>query len=270
MQAISGVHFNYSFPAQFWEVYADAARAARQTRRNSARPAISTCCAISAAWAGWCCTCSAFRRRWAAISSGRSLSGLVALDAHTAYGPHATSLRMSDIGYRNRNQAGVSVSVNSLAEYLRDLQRAITTPHPAYQQLGLKRGDGNGCSSTPMCCRSRTSTTAPSAPSAWRAPAKARARRCGAAAWNTSRCARWMSARSIRWASTRPSCASSRPSWRCACCAPARPSMPASRPRIDDNYLKVSRRGREPGLNLARDGRHAAAGQLGARRSSIP
>ena len=28
-------------------------------------------------------------------------------------------------------------------------------------------------------------------PSAWRVPARARARRCGAAAWNTWRCARW-------------------------------------------------------------------------------
>ena len=47
-------------------------------------------------------------------------------------------LRMSDLGYRNRNQAGLSVSVNSLDEYVRDLARAITTPHAPYEKLGVK------------------------------------------------------------------------------------------------------------------------------------
>ena len=56
---------------------------------------------------------------------GRKRSGLSALGADTLIGPYATSLRMSDIGYRNRNQAAVAVSVNSLEEYLRDLRRAI-------------------------------------------------------------------------------------------------------------------------------------------------
>ena len=57
--------------------------------------------------------------------------------AGTAYEPYATSLRMSDVGYRNRNQAGLEVSVNSLEEYVRDLTRAITTPHPPYEALGV-------------------------------------------------------------------------------------------------------------------------------------
>jgi glutamate--cysteine ligase len=45
---------------------------------------------------------------------------------------------MSDIGYRNRNQSGLSVSVNSLDEYVRDLTRAIMTPHPPYEALGVE------------------------------------------------------------------------------------------------------------------------------------
>jgi glutamate--cysteine ligase len=47
---------------------------------------------------------------------------------------------MSDVGYRNRNQAGLAVSVNSLEEYNRDLARAISTPHPPYEALGVKVG----------------------------------------------------------------------------------------------------------------------------------
>jgi glutamate--cysteine ligase len=58
--------------------------------------------------------------------------------SNTAYEPYATSLRMSDVGYRNRNQAGLAPSVNSLEEYVRDLTHAITTPHPPYEALGVK------------------------------------------------------------------------------------------------------------------------------------
>jgi glutamate--cysteine ligase len=45
---------------------------------------------------------------------------------------------MSDLGYRNKSQAGVEISVNSLDEYVRDLSRAIGTPHPEYQRIGVK------------------------------------------------------------------------------------------------------------------------------------
>ncbi len=67
---------------------------------------------------------------------------LAELSSNTLYEPYATSLRMSDVGYRNRNQAGLSVSVNSLNEYVRDLTRAISTVHPPYEQLGVKDRSG--------------------------------------------------------------------------------------------------------------------------------
>ena len=56
----------------------------------------------------------------------------------TLYEPYATSLRMSDLGYRNKSQAGVQISVNSLDEYVRDLSAAVSTPHPEYERIGVK------------------------------------------------------------------------------------------------------------------------------------
>jgi glutamate--cysteine ligase len=137
MQAISGVHFNYSFPLPFWEAYA-ALRAERSPGTEF----------ISASYFdllrnyrrhGWLVlylfgvspvVCKSFLR-------GRDVK-LQELGMGTAYEPYATSLRMSDVGYRNRTQAGLAVSVNNLEEYVRDLQRAITTPHPPYEALGVK------------------------------------------------------------------------------------------------------------------------------------
>ena len=45
---------------------------------------------------------------------------------------------MSDLGYRNKHQAGVQISVNSLDEYVRDLSAAVSTPQPEYQKIGVK------------------------------------------------------------------------------------------------------------------------------------
>jgi glutamate--cysteine ligase len=137
MQAISGVHFNYSFPSRFWEAFA----AVRESRSHG-RDFISACyfdLLRNYRRHGWIvlflfgvspAVCKSFLR-------GRDVR-MPELEPGTAYEPYATSLRMSDIGYRNRNQAGLVVSVNSLEEYVRDLTRAISTPHPPYEALGVK------------------------------------------------------------------------------------------------------------------------------------
>ncbi|HET9105854.1 MAG TPA: glutamate--cysteine ligase [Steroidobacteraceae bacterium] len=137
MQAISGVHFNYSFPLPFWEAYADLLKSR-----------VSDAAFVSARYFdllrnyrrhGWLVlylfgtspvVCKSFLK-------GREHS-LRDFTADTAYEPYGTSLRMSDIGYRNRNQADLTVSVNSLEEYVRDLTYAISTPHPPYAALGVK------------------------------------------------------------------------------------------------------------------------------------
>jgi glutamate--cysteine ligase len=137
MQAISGVHFNYSFGDTLWGVLQDVNQSKSQRRdfiseqyfgvlRNYRR-------------FGWL-VLYLFGTSPAVSNSffaGREKT-LPALDADTAYEPYGTSLRMSDIGYRNKNQSTLSVSVNSLDEYVRDLSKAIGTPYPPYQKIGVK------------------------------------------------------------------------------------------------------------------------------------
>jgi glutamate--cysteine ligase len=139
MQAISGVHFNYSFSPKLWGVL-EAVNQSRLPLQDF----------ISEQYFG---VLRNYRRYgWLvlylfgtspAVSNsffaGRD-NTLPALDGDTVYEPFGTSLRMSDIGYRNKSQSTLSVSVNSLAEYVRDLSRAIGTPYPPYQKLGVKVG----------------------------------------------------------------------------------------------------------------------------------
>src|SRR5581483_9135072 len=137
MQAISGVHFNYSFPLPFWDAYADLVKS--RQRDAAFRSARYFDLLRNYRRHGWLVlylfgvspvVCKSFLK-------GRDYS-LRDLTAGTTYEPYGTSLRMSDIGYRNRNQADLTVSVNSLEEYVRDLTRAITTPHLPYEALGVK------------------------------------------------------------------------------------------------------------------------------------
>ena len=137
MQAISGVHYNYSFSTALWDVlgHVNQSTLPRQDFVSEQYFAVLR----NYRRYGWLIL-YLFGTSPAVSKSfflGR-FTDLPSLDADTVYEPFGTSLRMSDVGYRNKNQATVSVSVNSLDEYVRDLSRAISTPYPPYQQLGVK------------------------------------------------------------------------------------------------------------------------------------
>ena len=137
MQVIAGVHFNYSLPSEFWPLYqqilgnnqdADDFRSDQYLRliRNFRRIGWLVLYLFGASPA----LCKSF-------ASGAA-AGLKSLNADTYFAPHATSLRMSDLGYSNKNQSKINISLNSLDEYVGDLSRAIQAPEPAYEKIGVK------------------------------------------------------------------------------------------------------------------------------------
>ncbi len=137
MQAISGVHFNYSFPEQFWPVFESVLESRLTGQAFSSEQYFAVL--RNYRRYGWL-VLYLFGNSPAFCSSflGGRDHDLKELRPGTLYAPDATSLRMSDLGYRNKNQAGVNISVNSLEEYLRDLNRAVNIPHPEYERIGVK------------------------------------------------------------------------------------------------------------------------------------
>ena len=140
MQTIAGVHYNWSLPPEFW-------------------PALQECCDdggsaqdfISNRYFGL--IRNFLRYGWLvpylfgaspaickSFLQGRK-SDLQELVPGTLYGPYATSLRMSDLGYQNRAQDNLHVSFNSLREYTQALDAAIRTPDPFYLDIGVREGD---------------------------------------------------------------------------------------------------------------------------------
>src|SRR6202035_2541805 len=137
MQAISGVHFNYSFSPRLWGVL-EAVNQSKQPLQEFISEQYFGVLRNYRDY-GWLVlylvgTSPAVSNSFFA---GRE-NTRPGLDADPGFEPYGTAVGMSDAGYRNKNQSTLSVSVNSLAEYVRDLSRAIGTPYPPYEKIGVK------------------------------------------------------------------------------------------------------------------------------------
>lgn len=137
MQAISGIHFNYSFSSEFLAALqaADGDSRDEQSFRSTAYFALIR----NFQRYGWIvpylfgaspAICKSF-------THGENLDFREFRD-NTFYEPWATSLRMSDIGYKNKAQAALNISYNDLDEYVDNLLRAISTPDPVYERIGTR------------------------------------------------------------------------------------------------------------------------------------
>ena len=136
MQTISGVHFNYSLPPDFWPWWREREQSELELRqfvsgqymgaiRNYRRFAWLLIYLFGASPA----VCKSFPTQRTAY--------LEELDGETLFAPFGTSLRMSDIGYRNRSQSELQISMNSLDDYLEGMVSAVTSPHPRYEEIGV-------------------------------------------------------------------------------------------------------------------------------------
>lgn len=141
MQVIAGVHFNYSLAEEFWPIY--------QQNEQDAQPPSDF---ISAAYFaqirnlqryGWLVP-YLFGASPAVCKSffSEKPDKLKEFDEFTYYEPHATSLRLSDIGYQNKIETaiGLNVNYNTLDDYLAGLTQAIETPFSGYEKIGIKVG----------------------------------------------------------------------------------------------------------------------------------
>lgn len=141
MQVISGLHLNYSLPDYFWPVYQELEGSADNA--GDFRSAAYMSLVRNVRRLDWLIlylfgaspvVCKSFLK-------GNETS-FEQLDETTVFGPYATSLRMSGLGYQNTSQSALHVSANSLDEYVRDLSAAIKSPDAQWQALGLRSDNG--------------------------------------------------------------------------------------------------------------------------------
>jgi glutamate--cysteine ligase len=139
MQVIAGVHFNYSVPLPFWEAFQYLEQ--DETPMQSFITESYFAMLRNLQRVGWLipylfgaspAVCKTFLR-------GRPTS-LQVFDEYSYYSPYATSLRMGDIGYQNSKEQGTGIKAcyDCLSAYIETLSRAIETPCPIYQAIGVK------------------------------------------------------------------------------------------------------------------------------------
>ena len=136
MQAISGVHYNYSVPNSIWQsslfknMEIDSKRVRSAAYFNMLR--------------------NIYRINWlilylfgASPTITRNFltednHSFKQLDKQTLFLPYATSLRMSNFGYQNTRRKKLEVSINSIAEYISGLRKATNTAHSEFAKIQKK------------------------------------------------------------------------------------------------------------------------------------
>ncbi|BCE01235.1 glutamate--cysteine ligase [Marinicellulosiphila megalodicopiae] len=140
MQAIAGLHFNFSFSDDFWKAFSEHKGNTEDMQSFISRQYFHLI--------------RGFRRHsWLLLylfgaspaldksfKTGEQVK-LETLSEDTDFLPMATSLRMSDIGYSNNAQSSLNICYNTLENYTASLSKAIKTIYPKYQKIGLKDGD---------------------------------------------------------------------------------------------------------------------------------
>ena len=138
MQAISGIHYNFSMPEAFWEPYKEICNYSGSMQefrtdkylhliRNFHRYSWLLIYLFGASPAA--CKC---------FVDGRD-HGLEEFDATSLYLPGATCLRMGNLGYKSEAQESLFVCYNELQNYVDCLRQAMHTPYPEYEEIGQQR-----------------------------------------------------------------------------------------------------------------------------------
>ena len=141
MQAIAGIHYNFSLSDDFWSRW--------QEIQGNTLPAASYRSECYLALVR-----NFYRYTWlvaylfgaSPAVCGSFVEGkkhqLAPFGQSSYYLPYATSLRMSDLGYRSAVQEQVDFSLDNLDGYVEALRKATETPHTPYKDIGVKVDNG--------------------------------------------------------------------------------------------------------------------------------
>ena len=142
MQAIAGVHFNFSLPREFWQQWASLHEEEATTEQVSAyyfsliRNYRRTCWLIPYLFGASPALCRSF------LEGDEQHFDFATVGKGTIYLPYATSLRMSDLGYTNADQSALRICYNSLDDYVAVLRSAMNTQSAKYAQFNAgEEGD---------------------------------------------------------------------------------------------------------------------------------
>ena len=140
MQVIAGIHFNFSFSKSFWQTLQAFEGDSRSEQdyisakyfaliRNYKR----YCWLIPYLYGSSPAICPSFLQgKETVLPFEKSANGYL-------YLPYATSLRMSDLGYTNSDQAALYICYNQIDSYVNQVQKAISLSSEQFAKIGIKK-----------------------------------------------------------------------------------------------------------------------------------
>jgi glutamate--cysteine ligase len=142
MQTIAGVHYNFSFPTGFWELY----KTVMQDTKGSLSDFISEQylgMIRNILRHGWLfpllfgaspAVCSSFFNQRKQIPKFLEPT---TFNKQTLIVPYGTSLRLSRLGYHNKSSMDTEICYNSLPKFLKTMHHAVHTQDPNYTRMGI-------------------------------------------------------------------------------------------------------------------------------------
>ena len=156
MQAIAGIHFNFSLPDEAWPLWRKLHGGAAERLLGRVgfgdpgarlRTAGSFSMMQNLVRIGWMvpylfgaspAICKSF------LAPGEADELAATPNGGTRYAPHGTSLRMGNIGYRYRDDQPIDLSVrhDRFDHYVEDIVGHVSSVHPPYAAAGVFDADG--------------------------------------------------------------------------------------------------------------------------------
>ncbi len=138
MQCIAGIHYNYSLEPSLW-AHLQAAEGAPGTAMQHQSESYVALIRNFRRYGWLLMYLFGASPALSAHFQGRRSFELEQLSGDTLYLPYATSLRMSDMGYQNDAQAGLTPDYNTLDSYITSLAAAMNHPYLPYVEMGTQR-----------------------------------------------------------------------------------------------------------------------------------
>lgn len=137
MQAISGLHYNFSFEKEFWDVLYDLENSQENLKDFISKKYFSLMRNFHRY--GWILLYFFGASPMLNKSFLGDFNNLLKFDEDDSlFLPYATSLRMSDLGYQNKAQKELEFCFNSLDTYIDKIEKALKVSNPEWEKIGVK------------------------------------------------------------------------------------------------------------------------------------
>lgn len=137
MQAITGIHYNFSIPEELWKYLhkRDGADESLKDFKSKGYFAMIRNFSRHSWLLTWLFGASPALDRSFLRGQAHKLEDF---DSETLYQPYSTSLRMSDLGYQSNAQESIKICYEKVESYIESIHQAVMTPYEGYKKIGIK------------------------------------------------------------------------------------------------------------------------------------